>query len=199
MVPVFDKSEYKGMLKHKWREIIPTLFRDLRCCVQRCRKGYCYRDLWNIDIWFLNVMPDMLREFRDNTHGYPYELVEKHNESEDKEKLAVEEWNEILEKMAFLFQEADEDTCKKENPYQAEHDHIQEEFEQKYGVFGEKLRTAEEKVGFGKRLHFAHELPEYKEIEEKYMEEERKIARYRVERKDEAFQLFSYWFYHLWD
>lgn len=199
MVPVFDKPEYKRMLKHKWREIIPTFIRDLRCCVQRCRKGYCYRDLWNIDIWFLNVMPDMLREFRSSIHGYPYELTEKHNASEDKEKLAVEEWDEILEKMAFLFQEADEDTCKKENLYQAEHDHIQEEFEQKYGMFGEKLWTPEEKVGGRKRLHFAHELPEYKEIEEKYMEEERKIAQYRVECKDEAFQLFSYWFYHLWD
>ena len=39
----------------------------------------------------------------------------------------------------------------------------------------------------------------YKDIAEKYMKEARKIDQYRVECKDEAFQMFSRWFYALWD
>lgn len=42
---------------------ILQFFSDLKCCLDRIRKGYCKKDLWEIDTWFLNVMPDMLEEF----------------------------------------------------------------------------------------------------------------------------------------
>ena len=42
---------------------ILQFFSDLKCCLDRIRKGYCEKDLWEIDTWFLNVMPDMLEEF----------------------------------------------------------------------------------------------------------------------------------------
>lgn len=28
---------------------IRQLFRDLKCCLERIRKGYCVKDLWEID------------------------------------------------------------------------------------------------------------------------------------------------------
>lgn len=48
-------------------------------------------------------------------------------------------------------------------------------------------------------LDFPSEAPEYAGIDEKYMTEERKLEAYRNQCKDEVFQLFSQWFFHLWD
>lgn len=43
------------------------------------------------------------------------------------------------------------------------------------------------------------ELPEYKELCKRYDEEEKKLEQYREECKNKAFDLFSKWFYDLWD
>lgn len=70
---------------------------------------------------------------------------------------------------------------------------IFEEFEQKYGLFGEGLETPEEKdKKTGAHIvHFPPEIPEYADIEEKYRVEKEKLKEYREQCKDEAFKLFS--------
>ena len=45
----------------------------------------------------------------------------------------------LLDKMIFLFREMSEETCRKENPYQKEYEDTLQEFQIKYGIFGEKL------------------------------------------------------------
>ena len=55
------------------------------------------------------------------------------------------------------------------------------------------------KHGRGQRVHFPGELPEYEKITRKYFDENVKITAYREQCKDEAFTLFSKWFYCLWD
>ena len=47
--------------------------------------------------------------------------------------------------------------------------------------------------------HGMRELPEYKELCKRYDEEEKKLEQYREECKNKAFDLFSKWFYDLWD
>ena len=49
----------------------------------------------------------------------------------------------------------------------------------------------------GRVLHFPGEMPEYKDIEEKYYEEEKLLRKYREDCKNEALELFSKWFYSL--
>lgn len=44
-----------------------------------------------------------------------------------------------------------------------------------------------------------NEVPEYKEIHDKYMKEQKKIEEYQVQCKDEAFDLMKQYFYDLWD
>lgn len=51
----------------------------------------------------------------------------------------------------------------------------------------------------GRVLHFSSDLPEYKEIEDKYYAEEKILSQYREECKNQALELFSKWFYYLWD
>ena len=81
---------------------------------------------------------------------------------------------------------------------------MSEEFRNKYGLLGEKLQTEEEleanrKRGGGGTVHFMDELPEYKEISNRYFEEEYKIEAYRSGCKDEALDLLKEYFYALWD
>ena len=115
----------------RWKE-------DIICICQRLRYGYCYRDAWAIDQWFLVIIPNMLNDLRINGHGYPGSFTGTEEEN-------VRKWNRILEHMEFLFREANEETCHRKNPYEEAYDQAREAFTRKYGMFGEKLKTEEEK------------------------------------------------------
>ena len=86
----------------------------------------------------------MIHDLRVNSHGYP-SFFEGPEEN-------IRKWDRILGRMEFLFREANEDTCRKKNLYEEEHDLAQEEFTTKYGMFGEKLKT-EEEIAREKREH----------------------------------------------
>ena len=115
----------------RWRE-------DIICICQRLRYGYCYRDVWSIDWWFVTVVPNMIHDLRINSHGYPGYFTGTEEEN-------VLKWNRILKRMEFLFREANEETCRRKNPYQDAHDEAMAAFTRQYGMFGEKLKTKEEK------------------------------------------------------
>ncbi len=141
----------------------------------------------------------MLEEHKRTRCGSP--VV---NESDIGNDKALEKaWDDILDRMIFLLREASEETCTRTNIYQAEYDAVNEEFRKKYGELGEKLMTEQEKHeaqhGRGHRVYFASDLPEYRGITDKYMAEQNNIDTYRNNCKDEAFILFSKWFYSLWD
>ena len=115
-----------------------------------------------------------------------------------------EEWDRILERMIFLWRESNELTCSRKNPYEKEHSKAFEEFTEKYGFLGEKLQTAEElegnrKRGGGGTIHFMDELPEYKEISDKYRKESKILEDYRNISKDEALDMLKEYFFDLWD
>ena len=49
------------------------------------------------------------------------------------------------------------------------------------------------------KVKWMHELPEYKELSDKYREEEKRLEEYRRKRKDEAIDMLKQYFYDLWD
>ena len=108
----------------------------------------------------------MIHDFRINSHGYPGSF-------EGPEEKNIRKWDRILKRMEFLFREANEDTCRKKNPYEAEHNLAQEAFEAKYGMFGEKLKTEEEIAREMRehkhRLYMMDDVPEYAEISKKWL------------------------------
>lgn len=221
MYNVFSKTDYHYQM-HKNIFGIPGLFfKDLKYCWQRICNGYCEKDTFSIDYWFLNVVPKMLKKFKENLHGAPGILLYKDQpenfmNSPQCLNLSVEdtdvrqqenssvkdinvEWAEILERMIFLFNEANEENCEKKNPFEEEYEQVRKEFSEKYGKFGEKLNEGKEENHVGTEIHFPREVPEYKEISEKFLEEEKKLNDYRDKCKNEAFELFSKWFWCLWD
>lgn len=176
---VFNRFPYKGdnILKK-----IKYFCNAIRFAWQRITKGYCDMDTWSIDYWFLNVMPAMLTDLRDNANGYPSETTES-------------EWNATLNKMIHMFNEANSETCSKKNSLQEEYNRVLDEFTEKYGIFGEKLR----KDGDGNRLYLPGDVPEYADISKRHSVEEDKLCRYREICKNIGFQMFSEYFWALWD
>ena len=191
---------------------------NLKWSRQRGKRGYCEYDLYSISDWFIRVVPEMIEEVRIKRFGIPNVLMEKVGRSynvdfqkdyfnlpkdvQDKiEKKANSKWDEILSKMVFLLREVNEDTCSKKNPYEEEYYKAREEFTTKYGDFGEKLLTKEDKEHAKKtgscRAYFMYELPEYTEIHNKYFEEEGKIYEYREACQREGLEMFVNWFSYL--
>lgn len=183
--------------------------RQIKKCIkwsyQRITRGYAECDKWSIDNYLQIIIPDMLQDLRDDRMGSPGFLGE--NYVNDKgvvvNDTCHEEWNKILDRMIFLWRETNEETCTMKNPYEEEYMNAFTEFIEKYGLFGEKLQTEDEQETARKsgmrRFHSMKELPEYKEICDKYSNEEDNIKKYRTKSKDEALDMLKEYFYCLWD
>lgn len=189
---------------------LKRMCRDVKCAYQRIRYGYCFRDVWNIDIWFLNVVPNMLENLKEDTCGYPpgpdsfsQAVGGVDDESNGQYESGMKKWKDTLSQMIFLLREANEDTCTLMNTYKKEYDKAFDEFGEKYGHFGEKLKKPEEKEEERKKgystLYTPSDVPEYKEICDLYFNEESALDRYRSACKDEGLELFKKWFWNLWD
>ncbi|MCB7319912.1 helix-turn-helix domain-containing protein [Lacrimispora sp. 210928-DFI.3.58] len=203
MKSVWNREDfYWARIDGKLPGMIRMLCKDLKYCRQRITRGYSDRDVRNIQKWFMDVVPDMLQQFRDTSRSSPGILGENYTNEQGilANDTCHEEWNRILTEMLRLFREADEHTCQKKNPYGEEHSAMWSEFSERFGLIGEKLRTEEEKKDpRWIRAHFPSEIPEYQELDRLYWEEEKKLETYRDECKDKAFEMFSKWFWHLWD
>ena len=120
---VWDREPYRWYkYKKDWKAIVRQFRLDLRCCRQRITKGYCEKDLWSIRDWFLDVVPDMMEEFKKNRTGSPGILGENYKTEEGflVNDTCHGEWDRILDEMTFLFREADERQCRRKNPYENE-------------------------------------------------------------------------------
>lgn len=165
--------------------VIRTFRKDLKYCKQRINRGWCDADLYSIHDWFLATVPPMLELYRQTRHGRPGILGENY---QNQDGILVNdtchaEWDAILERMIFLFREADEYSCQRKNPYEDAYMRMYEEFDREYGWFGEKLETPEEKAERMRTgayvIHFPSEVPEYAGIDEMYKAEEKKLEAYR--------------------
>ena len=212
MTSLFHHPYCKPYILHPI-ESIKYFFVSLKWATQRVKKGYCERDLSEVKDWFFEIMPEMLNEIKTEKSRIPMECYQEaivalglnpleYRDAYNKEveELAVKKWDEILSQIAFLLGEANYDTCTKKNPYEDEFHRIRKEFKAKYGEFGEKLMTKEEKKRAKKGLqkwYFPSDIPEYKEIYESYWDEEKELTEYRKKCAKEGLELFVKWFYRL--
>lgn len=144
---------------------IKSIKNKIKMVYQREKRGYADQDVWNIDCWFLDIMPKMLKQLKETSHGYPATLTEK-------------EWSDILDRMVFLLNEMDEDKCSYDNPYEDE--------------YFSSLKDRFEKVENGWRV-------KKDELSKLYFGEEKNKWNYINLCKKEFFDLFSKYFYNLWD
>ena len=181
-------------MSKKWKK--EQKKREKKSRKERAKQGYASSDVWDIQYWFMDIMPRMICDMKKGMVGCPASLCEDGNDGHAA-------WELILDRMIFLLREMNEETCSQKNEFEEQWWKNYCEFEKKYGLFGEKLRTKEEKAKDKKThcrtAHFPRELPEYKETAEKHSKREEDLAAYRDKCKDEFFELFSKYFWDLWD
>ena len=66
-------------------------------CKQRIKRGYCDMDLWNMDDFLIELLPDMLERLAETASGYP-----------DKRFESIDEWRQFLTNTTSLFRESHE-------------------------------------------------------------------------------------------
>ena len=193
---------YKPRYWYKNIAQIPEYFWQLHFLI---KNGYDISALWCMDCWFNDRIRDILIKFRKNHYGIPTCEIEEGFKPESQEDLDKQEklWDGVLEKLIFLLGELDDETCTKKNPYYDEWEKTLVEFHDKYGLFGEGLQTPEEIQKYEEKgykvWHTPSELPEYQEITQKYFNAEKEIEQYKEECKNEFFELFSRYYYFIWD
>ena len=183
-----------------------------RMAKQRAKRGFCDRDVWSIDYWFCETIAPMLRQLAKTAHGCPCidengDVFYKENISNEELETYSKRWNDILLHMAFLADEMNPEKCSMKNPYDKQLHRFLRNFKKKYGDFGEKLYTEEDKKEIAEkgtyRMYTASDDPihgeEYNKISELHTEYERVIYEYMEKSKDEFVTLFRKYFRDLWD
>lgn len=92
--PVRNGQVWKYYIKDRIREIPKVV----RAMYQRATRGWADCDVWNIDSWFLTVVPDMLRKLSKDRCGYPIALEHLGDD------LGPKVWRQILDQMADDFE-----------------------------------------------------------------------------------------------
>ena len=88
MLNIFERAPYRW-----WQiwEIIKFYFGTLKCAWQRMTKGYCYRDVYDLSEFYIELFSASLKELSETTHGYPLDFKD------------METWRDYLKEMAEHF------------------------------------------------------------------------------------------------
>lgn len=102
-------KDYRGysrrwMITHPWLYFKHGYY-NLKAAWQRATRGYANRDIWDMDTWFLQVFPAMLKKLSQEAHGHPCSFN------------SYEEWTEFLYQLAIDFEKCQDDEGNDENEY----------------------------------------------------------------------------------
>ena len=88
---------YMPWYPRNWWSNIRYFFRTIKWGWQRATRGYSDYDVWDLDVYYSNMMIASLSQFRAETMGYPGYMEN------------IEEWYAILDKIICLLKQANED------------------------------------------------------------------------------------------
>lgn len=143
---VFKLYPHNWKRPSNWWDNIKDFFRGFKYAHQRAVKGYCDYDLFSICDWFLEVFPNMLKEFSEGTHSYPYDMEEK-------------EWGKYLVEMGEHFLNA----CKE---YEDSSPEARKEYDELYKDFPLELYNTKEREEKVKKYYKkVKEYDDYKQEE----------------------------------
>ena len=157
---------------------IRQFFRNIKWAWQRATRGYSDWDLWDLDMFYLDLLINSLRDFKAHTLSCP--------EKDDVQTL--EDWQNVLESMILHFEHARDYEEIYPNPY-----------EDKY--FNKLINIVSGYVDGKQKVRVEIE-PRSKEEQEIY--HKRKIEfiknqqRFREKNLQRGFELLNKWFNHLW-
>ena len=145
--------------------------REERWARDRAEKGYCQYDLGDIDLWFMAVITNMLRDFRDHHSGWP-------NEAQQQEYLENKEKYPLLGDIDDLHYGEDEEVGKQLEA-------LEENSNARWNAILTEMADKFEALYQLRERESAFPYQEY--------------AAKRQEATDAAFDLFKKWFHCLWN
>jgi Lhr-like helicase len=167
---------------------------DIKHYYQRAKKGYSFRDVWGIDSWFEEIMPEMLSDLKKNKHGCPVQFSHNEDGTEKDFETGMKDWQDTIDHMIFCFREMNDDTCSMKNEYEDEY------YKQRFNgkAFKDRFVSCGEDEKGEKMYEFITEEVE-RELEENFRKKTHEIEEYKNNMKNEGFELFSKYFWNLWD
>lgn len=172
---VFQKSPYR---KRCIIENIKYYCGCLRYAWQRATKGYCYRDIWDLDHFYTQLFIDSITYFKNNLHGAPSDLYDEKNDS-------IEKWENYLDEMVLHFYNSLEENEVQKN-----------EFEEEYHRLN-PFEIIKNDQGFYS-LKENHEAEAIK-IREKWLERDKEIYDWRASELNKGLDMLKERFHDLWD
>lgn len=198
-------SDLSVSKRHSWINLFHTYHlspKFFKYSWQRITRGYADCDCWEIKGYLSEIIPGMLQHLRDNHVGSPC-LDTSYIHSIDETDYNDSAWDGVLDNMILCWKESDDETCSMKNEFDDDYNRAFEEFSEKYGVLGEKLRTPEEiehdeKYNV-KTCHTIFQCDGYKDITDKWLNRELEIGKYKKTMQDKALDYLKQYFNDLWD
>lgn len=95
---VFSVGWVKALSFTAAKHNIRNLFKNIHCCYERIAKGFCSRDIWNMDDYVTRLLRDMFKYFADNCQGYPGD--------DSAEGESMEAWEKYLNNISYLLNQS---------------------------------------------------------------------------------------------
>lgn len=159
-------------LKHPIKFIEDKLY-SIKYAWQRTCRGYADIDLFNMDQFLLELLPQMLDDLAKTANGYPC--------SEQLKFSSHEDWKNHLKAIAIHLRNADEELCPEKNQYEDTMTYV--------GVTETKHEDG--------TVSIVSNAPE--ELRKNYWNRLVEIERYREKEICKAFDMLSPVFFALWD
>lgn len=96
----------RGRILGRWG-ILHEIGQNIKFFIQRGRKGYCDKDLWEINTWFSQTVSKMMKEFSKKNLAYPEmsdTICPGYNEMSEKEKF--KKWTELTYQIGILLEKS---------------------------------------------------------------------------------------------
>ena len=164
-------------------KIFRKIYYNIKYFIQRGKRGYSDFDLMDMDIYLLDLIPNMLKNFKNKKDGFPSDLDE-------------ESWNNILKEMIEHFEKANLSTTDFENPYlNIYYESVVDPWFNK--VLKPQIKTIEK----GKQNFITLDMStpeECKDLEKLYKNAEKEKKEYLQKNLEQGFKLLVNYFHYLW-
>lgn len=148
----------------------------IKWAYQRVTRGWCDRDLWNLDCWFMDTVVPMLKAFKKNKSGHPGWMT-------------AERWDYILSEMITHFENYDESNPINHN----------DKWEKYFEIMTKDYENEDDLSKFLAMVNTNECTEEQKKAKVAWLVKENTIKNFREREKRQAFELLCEYFEYLWD
>ena len=101
MLNIWKNMMFPWRYPPNWIKNIKNFFRCIKWSYQRIVRGYSDYDVWDLDVYYTNIMVNSLRQLAKKHHGIPYEFEDSIDNDPD-------DWTIYLNKIADLLETAEQ-------------------------------------------------------------------------------------------